>query len=442
MAVIGTRGLTGRMLVAAMTCAIISACGKSSSPTSPTPATTPAPAPVSTPAPGGPAPAPAGVTLSGLVTSASGGPVGSARVDITAGASSGQTTTTDTSGRYTLANLSSGAATVRITAVGFVAQSTDIDIATTSVANVTLAPMPFQSHGHVFDATSGMTLSGITMNGGSVVSTTSASDGALVVFTMDSNADPRAVTLDGAGIVSRHTSVRVPGPDLSLSVIPSAFDLSSFDQMLRAPALYRWTTSPPLIVERRTLHFTDAGAAAAVAGTDAMTDAEYASLEGDLESALPQLTGGTYRGFSGVRQQTATTGDSVNLLNTGWITVVRMDGLTAATGMWGFGRFQVQTDGSVVGGLVMIDRDFDRSGNTALRALRTHELGHALGYSHVTGRQSVMNAAANVEPTDWDVEACRIAFERAPGNRSPDIDPDLFAPTARAGTARWMGPIK
>jgi hypothetical protein len=315
-------------------------------------------------------------------------------------------------------------------------------VAAASVENIALAPMPFQARGRVFDAGSGDMLSGVTVSGGSVVSTTSAPDGGVVIFAMDGSADPRAVSLDGAGVVSRHTNVRVPGPDFSLSLIPSTFDLTSFDQMLRAPALYRWTTSPPLIVERRTLHFSDASAVSAVADTDAMTDAEYASMEGDLESALSQLTGGTYRAFSGIRQQTSTTGDTVTLLNGGWITVVRMAGLTAATGTWGFGRFQVQTDGAVVGGLVMVDRDFDRSGNTALRALRTHELGHALGYSHVTGRPSVMNAAANLEPTDWDLEACRIAFERMPGNRSPDVDPNMFAPTAQAGSARWLGPIK
>ena len=32
----------------------------------------------------------------------------------------------------------------------------------------------------------------------------------------------------------------------------------------------------------------------------------------------------------------------------------------------------------------MLDRDFERSGSPFLRSLRAHELGHALGYNHVT----------------------------------------------------------
>nr|MBP6716260.1 hypothetical protein [Acidobacteriota bacterium] len=75
----------------------------------------------------------------------------------------------------------------------------------------------------------------------------------------------------------------------------------------------------------------------------------------------------------------------------------------------------------------MLDRDFERSGSPFLRSLRTHELGHALGYNHVFALDSVMNTSARIEPNTFDLSATRLAFLRQPGNRAPDIDPSGFS---------------
>jgi len=131
----------------------------------------------------------------------------------------------------------------------------------------------------------------------------------------------------------------------------------------------------------------------------------------------------------------------VSLLNSGVITVSRVAGLAAATGYWGFGRWQYESDGTVTAGIVMLDRDFDRSGSAYVRSLRAHELGHALGYQHVTARPSVMNADGRHEPNAFDLDACRLAFQRSPGNRSPDIDP-AFASLNRRGGATWSAPVR
>ena len=37
-----------------------------------------------------------------------------------------------------------------------------------------------------------------------------------------------------------------------------------------------------------------------------------------------------------------------------------------------------------------------------------------------------MNQVANVEPNQFDRDATRIAFQRPPGNRVPDQDPDWY----------------
>jgi hypothetical protein len=75
------------------------------------------------------------------------------------------------------------------------------------------------------------------------------------------------------------------------------------------------------------------------------------------------------------------------------------------------------------------------------RSLRAHELGHALGYSHVTVRTSVMNSNARTEPNEFDREATQIVYQRPPGNRSPDTDPDPFSINTMRLTARWSAGI-
>ena len=92
-------------------------------------------------------------------------------------------------------------------------------------------------------------------------------------------------------------------------------------------------------------------------------------------------------------------------------------------------------------GILMLDRDFDRSGSNFTRSLRAHELGHALGYQHVIARDSVMNSLARLEPNDFDRAAARIAFQRPPGNRSPDVDP-TSASINRLGPGTWSPPIR
>ena len=89
---------------------------------------------------------------------------------------------------------------------------------------------------------------------------------------------------------------------------------------------------------------------------------------------------------------------------------------------------------------MFLDRDFDHSDNRR-RLLRIHELGHALGYQHVTSRTSVMNPAIGPEPTDADRAGAVIAFQRPPGNKSPDIDPSSSSLRTLAtvgGPARWV----
>ena len=87
----------------------------------------------------------------------------------------------------------------------------------------------------------------------------------------------------------------------------------------------------------------------------------------------------------------------------------------------------------------MLDAAFDTTDGPFRRSLRVHELGHALGYNHVTLRESVMNSSARIEPNEFDLHGARLAFLRPPGNRSPDEDPDEFTSNLGTGMLTWYG---
>ena len=123
----------------------------------------------------------------------------------------------------------------------------------------------------------------------------------------------------------------------------------------------------------------------------------------------------------------------------GQIVIGRYKDLKALDKVIGYGRC-AERDGVVTAGSVAVDALFDATSERR-RLLRTHELGHALGYKHVTLRQSIMNPSLGSDITDFDRQGAAIAFQRPPGNHAPDADP-LPAIRAAGGTARWSAPIE
>lgn len=300
---------------------------------------------------------------------------------------------------------------------------------------------PFVTRGRLVDTVNQSGFANITVQGDGLLGYSDPT-GAFALLAPTSKPDPRDMTFTGSGIVQRQTHLRVPGPDAAVSLIASTFDLTAFNQMMRVPQLQRWVTAPPLLVETRALQFTDVNASSAVGVADAMSDAEYGGMVDDLTWALPQLTGATFGGFAGVTRQNSADGATVTLLASGRITVARVVGLTASTGFWGYGRWLTQGDGTVVGGNLVLDRDFERSGSQFSRSLRAHELGHAMGYNHVTSRASFMNSSARLEPNVFDLAACQIAFARRPGNLSPDTDPSSASLNSLSQILTWGPAIR
>jgi hypothetical protein len=418
--------LTGRCGVALIAMLLVSACGSTTPPTAPAPPVTPA----------------GQFTLSGTVTKNSGGGIAGALVAITAGANAGKNATTDASGRYSLTGLVAGTLTLTVTAQGFAAQTTSVTMANDQSADFSLAVAVFLTNGRAVDALTQAPYPGLTVSiDGAIVGTTDGS-GAFTLNTNMAFEAPRLAVFSGPGIVERRTNLKIPGGDVSAKLISSSFDLAAFNEMFRVPMLLRWTTAPPLLIETRALQFTATGAPDQTALADQMSADEVNDLVADLTWALPQMTGGAFSGFAGVTTQTSAQGSVVHLLNTGVITVSRVVGLTQSAGYWGYSRWEFRSDGTIYGGMVTLDRDFERSGSPYRRSLRTHELGHALGYNHVTVRPSVMNSAARIEPNAFDLDACRIGFARPPGNRAPDNDPASSSLNRRSLTLTWSAPIR
>jgi hypothetical protein len=334
---------------------------------------------------------------------------------------------------------------LEVSALGYVTETRSVTPQTGQPVDfrLQLTDSAARTSGRVVDILSRAGLEGIAISGDGVAPASSGSDGLFRVTGATGSAVSRLFEFTGAGVVTRRTWLRVPEEaDVEISLIPNGFDQRAFDEMLRAPMLRRWTAAPPIVIERRALEFTHVDMTEAVAATESMSEGEAQSLLTDLTWALPQLTGGQFNDFDLVAWQTAQPGTTVRLLNTGVITVVRVKGLADSTGAWGWSRWLYGGTGIVVGGLVMLDDAFERSASPYLRSLRAHELGHALGYTHVSATLSVMNADGRVEPTPFDHDATRIAFDRPPGNRAPDTDPEPAQLPQRTSAPRWSDPVR
>jgi hypothetical protein len=237
------------------------------------------------------------------------------------------------------------------------------------------------------------------------------------------------ITVSGPGVVERQTSIVFPGQPATLPLIPTGFNTQAFDQFARSfgqpDVLERWVEAPALIVETSlldraaSLDATGLPLDTLIASAEQQSEAAVNELVAQLTRALPLLTGGQFTAFGAVTAQTTAPGAAVQSLNLGAITVVRYP--RGAGQCRGFGQVAPNSEYVAVAGRVGLELCTD-----ALAApVAAHELGHALGYGHVSGTASVA-ATVTVDVTEFDRQAAAIAYQRAPGNRAPDVDPETF----------------
>ena len=409
-------------------CALLASCGGGSNaapPMSPTP-TPNNPPPPTTPT----------WTLTGkLLDDDDDSPVKGGRIEVLDGADVGRSTQTGDDGAFRIEGLREGQFSIRASAQDFESQTRQITLTSNQVAEFELRRPPRPGRavaGSILDGLTGSGISGATLDIEGLGTFTSTMDGTFRLEVPELE-QIRDVTIRSTAAVERQTALRLPGPDPRLRLIPASFDLTAFDQMLRSSGLLqRWTEPPKLTIQTRVLTFTTTGASENAAIDSAMTTTEADLLAEDLVWGLQQLSASTFTGFASQQRETATVGQNVRLQRIGEILVARFEGLQAATGFWGFSRWATDGEGTVIGGIIMLDRGFETSNSPFRRSLRAHELGHALGYNHVTVRPSVMNSSARIEPNDFDLNAVKLAFLRPPGNRTPDRDPDSLTSNLRA----------
>ena len=259
-------------------------------------------------------------------------------------------------------------------------------------------------------------------------------------FQVDVDPGTYRTIVRGDSIVERDTRLTGPSSNrLRLSLIPATFDLKAFNEMFRASnaRLQRWTARPALVLLASVMEYESGSNDQYAASGEQLSEDEVSQMLSHLNEGLALLTGNTYTSFSSVEIERPAARARVSPLRTGKIVVGRYKGIEDEENTIGYGQWSEMPDGTVVGGAMFLDRDFDR-GDGRRRLLRIHELGHALGYQHVQSRTSIMNPSIGPEPTDFDRGGALITFQRPVGNQAPDVDPvgGVLGVTTGAGS-RW-----
>ena len=244
-------------------------------------------------------------------------------------------------------------------------------------------------------------------------------------FELELDPGNHRTTVRGSSVVERDTTISGPTAERArVTLIPAVFDLRAFDEMFRASnaRLQRWMTRPGLVVLGTVMSYRNTAGSEYEAGSEQLSDSEVAQMIEHLTEGIGILTGGTYGSFATVEVERPERGTKVNALRHNKIVVGRYNGIVTFANTIGYGQWSEMADGTIVEGAMYLDRDFDR-GDPRRRLLRIHELGHALGYQHVTSRTSIMNPAIGPDVTEFDRHGALIAFQRPIGNRAPDVDP-------------------
>lgn len=220
----------------------------------------------------------------------------------------------------------------------------------------------------------------------------------------------------GADRLQRFASVATDAP-VDSHVDESFVDPIALLEMLEGTQGRRetWMSTPTLVVVTSALDYEHGDLATGFPATGhRLSPQDIAELSSDLTTALGELTDGRLSAFREVIIETVEPGQMVQMFRPGHIVVSRFRGLREVTGNLGYGGRATRRSGAISGAAVMLDDRAD--GDQPLRRLvRTHELGHALGYNHVVSAPSIMNPRVGSALSDFDRAAIRQAVPQAFG---------------------------
>ncbi len=202
---------------------------------------------------------------------------------------------------------------------------------------------------------------------------------------------PAFVTVSANGFLTRKAWITSPTPAVDLIRDAAPFDLGFYRQLARGSLdghtdpLHVWSQAPSIYLQRTGL-----------------SDATVASLEQVARATVPALTGGRY----GV--QVWETGQDRRSAQRGWIVVsLKLDPAP------GCGE-------SVVGGG---DITLNTKPICVLARTFAHEIGHSLGFWHVTDASQLMHSPSGADqPTTLERHHAAVAYHRSAGNRDVDED--------------------
>jgi hypothetical protein len=267
-------------------------------------------------------------------------------------------------------------------------------------------------------------ISNVAISSGGAIGTRTDARG---FFTLSAATSTYALLLTHPDFVERRTAATLPASGLHVSMIPSTFDQAAFEEFAprsTTTGLRRWTTNPSLTVLRNVVEY-DGVAYHPLVTDRQVSETDFNCMVDGVQRAIPLMSDSTLT-FKKVDVLSLTAGSRFSIPNTAEGTIV----LTATSGLLANGRasaFAGAQPDVLVRGVVWITADnLSLCGSTAARVF-PHELGHALGYQHVTVEPSVMSG---IDPTSaltaFDREALRIIYQRPPGNRTPDVDPPSY----------------
>ena len=174
----------------------------------------------------------------------------------------------------------------------------------------------------------------------------------------------------------------------------------------------RWNQAPQLKVLVSVMEY-KGGSTEYVATGEQLSEAEIAELVKDLTRGLALLTANTFDSFSAVERQVVAPGATAPVQQPNRIVVGRFNGVQKLLGTIGLGGRKSRADGTITSGAILLDSQYDRK-SSKRHLLRTHELGHALGYNHVQSRASIMNPSIGSEINTFDRKAVLLAFGSTP----------------------------
>ena len=223
------------------------------------------------------------------------------------------------------------------------------------------------------------------------------------------------LSLGASGAPYRYIELQAIGEQTTKTAADDASaDLAALEEMLgdsRAPR--RWAEAPALTILGSVMDYRAGNGSEYIARSERLSEFEIHEMVSDLTGALHVLSAQKFAEFSSVSVLSAAAGSTANVAKPGHIVVGRFKGLQQATKAVGLGGRRTRDDRTIMTGLVILDSDYDQT-SPKRHLLRTHELGHALGYNHVRSRKSIMNLHLGPVPNGFDHKAASIAF----GNRS------------------------